>query len=579
MSTIGIAYEKKTGGGHINSIVGGGFYKSPFVEYVVENENYSDLFEFIHVDNLEEATSEIILLPIGAYVNFDTVSAAELYKNQEFFRRVYGLLHKMLRDPRAYVLINLSWECTHIQYLSYIPKFAQLVDFPVDRIVFLGNNSATTIMSDKAQVYGYTAVGAWFFEFYTHIMHQKEMTEIGDFPLASLQRSRMYISLNRRVRRHRVLLASYLQARGLLERGHFSFGGKDAAEIDNAHIRQNEINAALTLAMQLHNRTDIDQSLGHILNNEPYVLDVNFQAAYSDRGIFNEKVLSTGNDIKNYFRDSHFAIITETDFGTSDYDFLLTEKTYKAILLGVPFIVLSGPYSLAALRMSGYETYDSVIDERYDTIRSPQHRFAAAMNSIEETVAKIDLDANAYINAIIPIAQRNQARFIALVPQKIRNFVEELKDRIKRAETAGYRSFPGMLSDGALSGDLGEVIPARFDDGFYQFEVAFGGRWCREQGVLTIWAESGIWELTLLINKMPPDHAPTFYINDRRTVPTFSMTEDRLEVKFQAEARGGFFTVKIVPRSTFIPGLDQPGTADYRSLGAYVFNMGKLRRL
>lgn len=46
----------------------------------------------------------------------------------------------------------------------------------------------------------------------------------------------------------------------------------------------------------------------------------------------------------------------------------LSEKTFRNILFGIPYVMVGNRYSLTELRRLGFKTFDSIIDESYDTM-------------------------------------------------------------------------------------------------------------------------------------------------------------------------------------------------------------------
>jgi hypothetical protein len=64
-----------------------------------------------------------------------------------------------------------------------------------------------------------------------------------------------------------------------------------------------------------------------------------------------------------YYR-SKVNIITETNLNESEIH--MTEKTWKAIYLGVPFVISASKHHLKTLRDMGFKTFNSVINEDYD---------------------------------------------------------------------------------------------------------------------------------------------------------------------------------------------------------------------
>jgi hypothetical protein len=58
----------------------------------------------------------------------------------------------------------------------------------------------------------------------------------------------------------------------------------------------------------------------------------------------------------------------------------ITEKTWKPIKFGQPFVVIGPAGTLAALRTAGYSVFDDVLDNTYDTIENNTERYIAVRN-------------------------------------------------------------------------------------------------------------------------------------------------------------------------------------------------------
>ena len=65
-------------------------------------------------------------------------------------------------------------------------------------------------------------------------------------------------------------------------------------------------------------------------------------------------------------------MISETE--TSDQCIFITEKTYKPIYTGHPFIIWGNPGTLTYLRSIGYKTFPTLFDESYDNELDPVKR-------------------------------------------------------------------------------------------------------------------------------------------------------------------------------------------------------------
>jgi len=83
------------------------------------------------------------------------------------------------------------------------------------------------------------------------------------------------------------------------------------------------------------------------------------------------------------YQQSQCQLVFETHFDVDQSGgAFLTEKTFKAIKFGQPFVIIGGPGSLRALREAGYRTFDSVIDPSYDTIQNNTLRWHAIANTL-----------------------------------------------------------------------------------------------------------------------------------------------------------------------------------------------------
>ena len=81
----------------------------------------------------------------------------------------------------------------------------------------------------------------------------------------------------------------------------------------------------------------------------------------------------------SHYYNTHISIVSET----TQNEWFPTEKTYKSLMLGHPFVVYGGPHSLAKIRDLGFETFDHCIDESYDSAEYPLERAERLIKSLE----------------------------------------------------------------------------------------------------------------------------------------------------------------------------------------------------
>lgn len=73
------------------------------------------------------------------------------------------------------------------------------------------------------------------------------------------------------------------------------------------------------------------------------------------------------------YNNCYFNLVVETDIMQKD-SFFITEKTMKAIITGIPFVIISTPFFLKNLQSLGFRTYNTLWDESYDNETGPYTR-------------------------------------------------------------------------------------------------------------------------------------------------------------------------------------------------------------
>jgi len=107
--------------------------------------------------------------------------------------------------------------------------------------------------------------------------------------------------------------------------------------------------------------------------------------------------------------DSLLYVPTETVyFGRRSH---LTEKTFKAIALEMPFVLVAPAHSLEYLRSYGFRTFAPHIDETYDTIADPVKRIEAVTQILLEIQARSAAAKNQLWQSLLPIAEYNYRHF------------------------------------------------------------------------------------------------------------------------------------------------------------------------
>lgn len=162
-------------------------------------------------------------------------------------------------------------------------------------------------------------------------------------------------SLNRTARLHRMEHLYYLLKRGLhknnLVSGH-------AVNRENQKLNPEVFSSLISV----ESKEFVDTLNEHL----PLSVDGNWAQKNPDDGentLFNHDI----------YKNSLLSFVTETEF--SDRGLFITEKIFKPIVAGHPFIVLAQEGTLDYMRELGYKVDFSGIDSSYDKIKNPRERF------------------------------------------------------------------------------------------------------------------------------------------------------------------------------------------------------------
>jgi hypothetical protein len=159
-----------------------------------------------------------------------------------------------------------------------------------------------------------------------------------------------------------------------------------------------------------HLRTDVE----NFLTGAPYVCD---QLTADDHN--NHHVAELG-----HYTNSYCNIVLETHFDADGSGgAFLTEKTFKPIKFGQPFVVVGAPGSLQALRDLGYRTFDHAIDNSYDLELDNTQRWI----QIKSAIAKIKQhNMKEWFANCLDDVQHNQQLFLSSKYNRLNSLLERL---------------------------------------------------------------------------------------------------------------------------------------------------------
>ena len=124
------------------------------------------------------------------------------------------------------------------------------------------------------------------------------------------------------------------------------------------------------------------------------------------------------------YNNSYYSLVAETN--TDNSFTFLTEKTAKPLIAGRLFVIAGNKNSLRTLKRLGFKTFDSVIDESYDTIDSQYKRIKAMLEQVDYLCAQ---DPVIIAKQIEPVVKHNQQLILNREWQQefLQVFLSELK--------------------------------------------------------------------------------------------------------------------------------------------------------
>ena len=231
--------------------------------------------------------------------------------------------------------------------LEIIEKWRIEAGLPVDSVYYVCGNLLCRILVNQ-KGYGYQARPVHHFEPW----NKYDDPNIVEFK--PVDNKYLFLSYNRAPRQHRVVFIIELMKQKLLNIGMVSLNKLIQDVPDDTPIEISE----------------------YLRNYTPLVIDEKYDLNY------NLAINITKEDYEKTF----VSVVTETlvDQGT----IFFSEKIWKPIMVGHPFILLGNRFSLKYLKNIGYKTFDKWIDESYDNEADVSTRVKMIVNELKKFNSK-----------------------------------------------------------------------------------------------------------------------------------------------------------------------------------------------
>lgn len=308
----------------------------------------------------------------------------------DYFGAMSDFVRRALKQKQLKVLFYYHEGDNPFHIKQRLNELVAQYSLPMDCYVFVSANTA----AQKINNFVYFPDHEFFFGF----VNREQRPKIGN-----VARNYTFTMLSRTHKAWRASVVSDLHRHQLLDHSLWSYGlvndttdeGEDPIQSLSDPIWAQERQA--------------------FISNAPYMCDTFNTSQQNDHHVVN-------NDL---YTRSYCHIVLETHFDADGSGgTFLTEKTYKCIKYGQPFVIAGPQGSLQALRDAGYRTFDSTIDNEYDNISDNTQRWIALRNTI--TAIKNHTDHRQWLRSCQIDCDHNQRLFA----QRMRPAVNSLLERL-----------------------------------------------------------------------------------------------------------------------------------------------------
>lgn len=288
-------------------------------------------------------------------------------------------LKKILSSNKPIKLIIEATDAVHPCHEFCLPSMQLIRDYfvanPTSKLIYYSVNYYPEFENIPNILYRYfPEYHAYYYPIYSNIL-------VDDSVL-----TKKFLCLNKRVDVTRLILYKKFYTDNLIEQSFFSFLGEDhlngnlesinavnqAEEIFNNLLKlYPEFTRLITPTdpfVKINSDTDIDQYINYCAQN---IIDPSWKLDHT------------------FYQQSFCSVISETSMLSMTPNF--SEKTFRAIANGHPFIILGGQGSLEFLKNLGFDTFDDIFDNSYDGIADNYQRMIAVFKTIDK-INSMDVD-------------------------------------------------------------------------------------------------------------------------------------------------------------------------------------------
>lgn len=347
----------------------------------------AELYEHFNTHGIEYKLSDFNNLASGAYY---TVGIGFFNFDVDYFALMSEQVRRHLRREELAVLFYYHEGDNPFHIKDRLDELCQNHLLPPDCYRFVSGNTAAKAIPGFA----------YFPDHELLYWHRNQA--IPATPVHTNCRLRDFTVLSRTHKWWRATVMTDLHRAGLLSNSYWSYR-TDIATTESETDNPIEVDTL-----------DIREDIKAFLARGPYRCDTLTPEQHNDHHMIEI----------NHYTDSYCNIILETHFDADGSGgAFLTEKTFKAIKHGQPFVVVGCAGSLATLRELGYRTFDHAIDNSYDSIQDNTERWIAVRRAIADLKSR---DLNSWFESCRSDVEHNQQLFCGTKAHRLNTLLESI---------------------------------------------------------------------------------------------------------------------------------------------------------
>jgi hypothetical protein len=196
-------------------------------------------------------------------------------------------------------------------------------------------------------------------------------------------------------------------------------------------------NNRVEMVQQLHERDLLKNS---IFSFKDYRIPEDFDTDHKPVIDWPDANLHEDFRFENFYPPHYWLTEFTLALETAPNELFVTEKTFKPLLVGHPFIAVGGRYQLKHLHKLGFKTFNGLIDESYDDLEYPGERQLAVVNE----VARLCNDNVKLVAPTADIRLHNRLNMYKLTEEVYYDLYKIIVNALPQYQEADYINLPDL---------------------------------------------------------------------------------------------------------------------------------------